>query len=337
MREFGKINLEKEKIRRGRTFANENSDNEPNFQESLTMLHIIALFSILLFLSSTALACSFSLFLSFSHFLSYQTALAFRPSSPSLSPSSQQPPPASLPFDNGGNRNGGRSSIDGSDHSGTGNQNPGVQGNSDGLNGNQREFGSQVQASGGGTGGGLDTGNGRGSQSPSSSIIGNKDLLTYSNNALGIKLQYPSDWSYSENKGSVIFKPSLSNVQVQLHISSIHLADRFNGNTVANLSLEDAAKVIIKQFQGNDPSFKLLSVIPNHIPNTSILIRMNWLQDGNSIDDTAAILRSNNQTFLLADYTASSDQYDQFITPALDIIQSIRFISSNNAGSGNVV
>jgi len=135
------------------------------------MLPIIALFSILLFLSSTALACSFSLFLSFSHFLSYQTALAFRPSSPSLSPSSQQPPPASLPFDNGGNINSGRSSIDGSDHSGTGNQNPGVRGNSDCLNGNQREFGSQVQASGGGTGGGLDTGNGRGSQSPSSSII----------------------------------------------------------------------------------------------------------------------------------------------------------------------
>ena len=102
--------------------------------------------------------------------------------------------------------------------------------------------------------------------SPTSSININK-FLTYQDSSLGIKIDYPAGWTHELHAGSIVtFLASLESdsntYPAGLGIKIQHLKSK-------NISLNNIAKIQIKNLTQNHPDFKLIESTESKIGGNS--------------------------------------------------------------------
>jgi len=153
-----------------------------------------------------------------------------------------------------------------------------------------------------------------------------KDKLTYENSELGIRIQYPADWDYSEGDPLTFMPPSKD---AWVSIRSVEIRDSVTGYVGSGMSIEDVAKTWLAQFNGIPCQIE--SVTPNE--DISVLIRMSCETDEDKkLDHAFFFLRQNNNGFLMMDYAADIDIYSHYSNAVIDMIGSIEFTdgSRNN-------
>ena len=154
------------------------------------------------------------------------------------------------------------------------------------------------------------------------------DMLSYENNDLGIRIQYPAEWTYSEGDPLTFRSPS---EDATFTIRDVQIRDRVTGQ-INEMSIEQISNVIINQY-ASDPCLQLQGVTPND--DISVLIRMTCTTDeGEQIEEAIFIIRENNVDFLLTDFTANADVYNQYQDAWTSMIESVEFIDGND-GNGS--
>ena len=162
---------------------------------------------------------------------------------------------------------------------------------------------------------------------------GNSRFLTYESSVLGIRIQYPSSWSFSEDKGEDNIITGVT-FQSMPDLTTISVSPVF-WTGPENTPLDEMANTLFEHYKEVDPSTMLVGQIPSPTINTpniqSVLFQFTNQQQGVAIDNAEYLIKHNNDIFnvqYLSQPETYAIQYPTF-TAMLDTLEFIGSPSKN--------
>lgn len=157
-----------------------------------------------------------------------------------------------------------------------------------------------------------------------SSITTNNSFLTYQDNTLGIKIDYPTSWIHELHPGGLVtFLPSLegntNTYPAGLGIIVEHLKAR-------NIPLSEITKIQIKNSTQNHPDFKLLESTDFRLAgNTAYKIVFTATDSMKHERKAMQIWTVNGDKAYLITYKAEPGQYSKYLPTIEKMVDSFQF------------